>query len=76
MLYCLSHGRRKHVEAVKVNAEDIQSARVLALMDELFVIDHMAREELMNHAKHQSLRLARVPEVLDNLLSQLIAIQT
>jgi transposase len=36
---CLSHARRKHIEAVKVNAKDVESARVVVLMDELFAIE-------------------------------------
>jgi len=35
---CLAHARRKHVDAVKVNAKDAESARIVALMDELFAI--------------------------------------
>jgi transposase len=42
---CLAHARRKHVDAVKVNAKDAESARVVALMDELFAIDRQAREK-------------------------------
>lgn len=72
---CLSHARRKHVDAVKVNAKDIESARVVALMDELFAIDRMARDKQMSHAERHALRLERAPEVLDKLRSQLIAIQ-
>jgi transposase len=72
---CLSHARRKHVDAVKVNAKDVESARVVALMDELFAIDREAREKQMSHAERHALRLERVPEVLDKLRAQLIAIQ-
>ena len=72
---CLSHARRKHVDAVKVNAKDIESARVVALMDELFAIDRMAREKQMSHAERHALRLERTPAVLEELRSQLIAIQ-
>ena len=35
---CLAHARRKFVEAVKVDAKDQDSARMVALMDELFAI--------------------------------------
>lgn len=72
----IRHARRKHVDAVKVNAKDIGSARVVALMDELFAIDRMAREKQMSHAERHVLRLERAPAVLDELRSQLIAIQT
>jgi transposase len=72
---CLSHARRKHVDAVKVNAKDVESARVVALMDELFAIDRQAREKQMSHAERHALRLERAPEVLDKLRAQLLAIQ-
>ena len=72
---CLSHARRKHVDAVKVNAKDVESARVVALMDELFAIDRQAREKQMSHAVRHALRLERAPEVLDKLRAQLLAIQ-
>jgi transposase len=72
---CLSHARRKHVDAVKVNAKDIESAHVVALMDELFAIDRQAREKQMSHAERHALRLERAPELLDKLRTQLLAIQ-
>jgi transposase len=72
---CWSHARRKHVDAVKVNAKDIDSARVVALMDELFAIDRQAREKQMSHAERHSLRQERAPELLDKLRAQLLAIQ-
>lgn len=41
---CLAHSRRKFVDAVKVNTKDSESARIVALMDQLFAIDRKARE--------------------------------
>jgi transposase len=72
---CLSHARRKHVDAVKVNAKDVESARVVALMDELFAIDREAREKQLSHAERHEMRLERAPKVLDKLRAQLLAIQ-
>lgn len=72
---CLSHARRKHLEAVKVNARDIESARVVALMDELFAIDRQARDQQISHADRHLLRLERAPQVLDTLRAQLLAIK-
>ena len=72
---CLSHARRKHIEAVKINAKDVESARVVVLMDELFAIDREAREKRMSHAERHVLRLQRVPEVLDKLRAHLLTIQ-
>jgi transposase len=72
---CLSHARRKHVDAVKVNAKDIESACVVTLMDELFAIDREVRDKQMSHAERHTLRLERAPEVLDKLRAQLLMIQ-
>ncbi|MGD0942140.1 MAG: IS66 family transposase [Terracidiphilus sp.] len=72
---CLAHARRKHVDAVKFDAKDIESARVVALMDELFAIDREAREKQMIHAERHALRLGHAPELLDKLRAQLIVIQ-
>jgi hypothetical protein len=72
---CWSHARRKHADAVKVDAKDIESARIVALMDELFAIDRQAREKQMSHAERHTLRLEGAPELLDKLRAQLLAIQ-
>ena len=72
---CLAHARRKHIEAVKINAKDVESARVVALMDEIFAIDREAREMNINHAERHALRQERVPKVLEQLRTQLLAIQ-
>lgn len=58
-----SHARRKHIEAVKVNAKDVDSAPAVALMEELFATDRAAREKQMSHAERHELRLERAPEV-------------
>jgi len=40
---CLAHARRKFVDAVKLNAMDADSVRIVAGMDELFAIDREAK---------------------------------
>ena len=72
---CLAHARRKHIEAVKVDAKDRESARVVALMDEIFAIDREAREKGMDHAARDAMRQERAPALLDELRARLIAIQ-
>lgn len=71
---CLAHARRKFVEAVKVDAKDRESARVVALMDELFAIDREAREQKMDHAQRHALRQERAPRLLDQLRAGLLAL--
>lgn len=72
---CLSHARRKHVDAVKVNTKDGESAHVVALMDELFSIDREAREQSLSLAERDHLRQKRVPALLEKLHTHVLAIQ-
>jgi transposase len=72
---CLAHARRKFVEAVKVDAKDQDSARIVALMDELFAIDRAARDQNMDHAQRDALRQERAPHVLEQLRTRLLALQ-
>ena len=72
---CLAHARRKFVDAVKVNANDQQSARIVALMDELFAIDREAREQNLDHAKRDALRQERAPRLLEQLRAAALALK-
>jgi transposase len=72
---CLAHARRKFVDAVKLNATDADSARIVAGMDELFAIDREAKEKNMNHAQRATLRQSRAPRVLEQLRIDLLALQ-
>jgi transposase len=72
---CLAHARRKFVDAVKVNAQDVDSARIVAGMDELFAIDREAREKSMNHAQRAALRQIRAPRILEHLRAEVLALQ-
>lgn len=72
---CLAHARRKFVDAIKVNAKDIESGRVVSLMDQLFAIDREARDQNKTHAQRHEMRQKRAPELLRQLREQMIAIQ-
>jgi transposase len=72
---CLAHARRKLVDAVKLNAKDTDSARIVALMDELFAIEREAREQDMDHAQRDALRQERAPRLLEQLRADLLALQ-
>ncbi len=72
---CLAHARRKYVDAVKINAKDQESARVVAMMDELFAIDREAREQNLDHAQRDMLRQERAPELLDKLREAVLALK-
>ena len=72
---CLAHARRKYVDAIKVNANDRDSARIVALMDELFAIDREAREQNLDHAQRDALRQERAPKLLEQLRAAVLALQ-
>lgn len=64
---CLAHARRKYVDAVKRNANDQQSARIVALMDQSFAIEGEAREQNLDHAERNLLRQQQAPKLLEQL---------
>lgn len=72
---CLAHARRKFVDAVKLNQNDIASARIVARMDELFAIDREAREKNMDQQQRDALRQDRAPRLLEQLRTDLLEIQ-
>jgi transposase len=72
---CLAHARRKYVDAVKVNANDKDSASIVALMDELFAIDREAREQNLDHAQRDLLRQERAPKLLEQLRAAALALK-
>jgi transposase len=72
---CLAHARRKFVDAVKVNAKDVESARVVTLMDQLFALDREARQNGFSHAERHSLRQQRAPQILEEVRASLLTIK-
>ena len=72
---CLAHARRKYIEAVKLDAKDHASARIVALMDELFAIDARAREQQMTLDERHLLRSEQAPALLDRLRAAIFAAQ-
>jgi transposase len=68
---CMAHARRKFIEVVKVNTKlkttDVDSARVVVLMDGLFAIDREAREQTLSIAERDVLRQERAPALLHEL---------
>ena len=69
---CLAHSRRKFIEAVKVNAKDLDSARVVELMDALFSLDREALEQNLSITERDALRKERAPVILEELHSLLL----
>jgi hypothetical protein len=56
---CWAHSRRKFFDAVKLNPNDAVATRIVKLIDELFGIDALAREQKLDHAARHVLRLER-----------------
>src|ERR1017187_2868063 len=55
---CWAHARRKFFEAAQLNPTDATATRIVGLIDDLFGIDAQAREQNLDHAARQALRLA------------------
>jgi len=72
---CLAHARRKYVDAVKLNANDQDSAQIVALMDELFAIDRRAHEQNLDQAQRHALRQEMAPELLERLRTAALALK-
>ena len=70
---CWAHARRKFIEAVKVNKQDVASTQIVAQMAKLFAIDARARDEDMDHARRHALRMQLTPSVLRDLKVQIEA---
>jgi transposase len=54
---CWAHARRKFFEATQLNPSDVAATRIVRLIDDLFSIDAQAREQNLDHAARQALRL-------------------
>jgi len=70
---CWAHARRRFVDAVKLNKQDVASIRAVTLMDELFAIDAQARDDNMDHARRHALRQGKAPPLLDQIRSHILA---
>src|SRR5260370_29167304 len=70
---CWAHSRRRFVEAIKLNQQDVASTRIVAQMAKLFAIEAQARDENMNYAARHALRMERAPSVLSELKAQIEA---
>jgi transposase len=70
---CWSHARRYFVDAIKLNKQDAESARIVELMNSLFAIDARARDEKMDHAARHALREQQAPPLLDKIHEQVLA---
>jgi transposase len=70
---CWAHSRRKFFEAVKLHPDDRITTRIVARIDELFVIDAQARADNLDRAARHALRLERAIPLLDTIKQQIEA---
>jgi transposase len=61
---CWAHARRKFFEAVQLNPTDAVATRIVGLIDDLFGIDAVAREQNFDHAARHALRLEWAPPLV------------
>jgi transposase len=64
---CWAHSRRKFCDAVKLNPNDAVATRIVRLLDELFGIDAVAREEQLDHAARHVLRLESAQPLVETI---------
>jgi len=62
---CWAHSRRKFFDAVNLNPNDVVATRMVKLIDELFGIDAVAREEKLDHAARHVLRLGSAQPLVE-----------
>jgi transposase len=73
---CWAHSRRKFFDAVKLNPKDAVATRMVKLIDELFGIDALAREENLDHVARHVLRLERAQPLLEIIHKEVEAART
>jgi len=62
---CWAHARRKFYEAAKLNPADAAATGIVKRIDALFGIDAQAREQNLDHAARQALRLEQARPLLE-----------
>jgi hypothetical protein len=62
---CWAHSRRKFRDAVKLNPNDVAAVWIVKLIDDLFGIDAVAREENLDHAARHARRLERAAPLVE-----------
>ena len=70
---CWAHARRKFFEAVQLNPSDAAARRLVARIDDLFGIDALARQQNLDHAARQVLRLERARPLVETLYGEIQA---
>ena len=64
---CWAHARRKFVDAVKVNNDDAEAAKMVLRMDALFTVDRTAREQQVSAEERLVMRREHATEWLEEI---------
>jgi len=67
---CWAHARRKFVDAVKVNPEDVEAIAMVTRMDALFLVDREARDKGMDGEARATLRREYADEWVKQILAE------
>jgi transposase len=70
---CWAHSRRKFFDAVKLNPHDAVATHIVKLIDELFGIDALAREDKLDHAARHLRRLESAPPLVETIREEVEA---
>jgi transposase len=70
---CWAHSRRKFFDAAKLNPSDAVATHIVKLIDELFGIDAVARDERLDHAARHALRLEKAQPLVEVIAGEVKA---
>jgi transposase len=68
---CWAHARRKFVEALKLNPKDVEAARMIVRMDELFAVDAEARHGGFTREERLRVRREKAAPLVEALREEL-----
>lgn len=69
---CWAHARRKFVDAVKVNRDDVAAVQMVTLMDGLFLVDRDARQKQMTAGERLASRRQHVEEWAEEIRQECV----
>lgn len=69
---CWAHARRKFVDAVKVNSEDVAAVQMVMRMDALFLVDRAARQKQMTMEERLAARRQHAEEWAEEIRQECV----
>lgn len=73
---CWAHARRKFVDAVKVNGDDVAAVQMVMRMDGLFIVDRDARQKQMTVEERLASRRQHVQEWAEEIRQECLKLAT